>query len=47
MIRLRQKLLDAADSVKGLFGMKKEQDSAVAQLERVQVIQPAGNVLVM
>lgn len=37
VIRLRQKLVDAADSVKGLFGMKKEQDSAVAQLERVQV----------
>ncbi|KAK9796986.1 hypothetical protein WJX73_007189 [Symbiochloris irregularis] len=36
VIRLRQKLVDAADSVKGLFGMKKEQDSAVAQLERVQ-----------
>ena len=37
VIRLRQKLVDAADSVKGLFGMKKEQDSAVAQLERLQV----------
>ena len=44
IIRLRQKLVDAADSVKGLFGMKKEQDSAVAQLEKVQVSSffPAG-----
>lgn len=37
IIRLRQKLVDAADSVKGFFGIKKQTDSAVAQLERVQV----------
>ena len=37
IVRLRQKLVDAADTVKGLFGVKKEQDSAVQRLERLQV----------
>ena len=37
IIRLRQKLTDAADSVKGLFGGKKQTESQVAKLESVQV----------
>ncbi|KAK9820634.1 hypothetical protein WJX81_000579 [Elliptochloris bilobata] len=36
IVRLRQKLVDAADTVKGLFGVKKEEDSAVQRLERLQ-----------
>lgn len=37
IIRLRQKLTDAADSVKGFFGGKKQTESQVAKLEAVQV----------
>lgn len=36
-MRLRQKLVDAADTIKGFFGAKKEQDSAVAKLEALRV----------
>lgn len=36
-MRLRQKLVDLADSVKGLFGAKKQQDNAVEKLERLKV----------
>ena len=36
-MRLRQKLVDLADSVKGFFGAKKQQDSAVEKLERLKV----------
>ena len=36
-MRLRQKLLGAADAVKGLFGAKKQQDSAVEKLEALRV----------
>ena len=39
IIRLRQKLTDAADSVKGFFGGKKQAESQVAKLEAVQVSQ--------
>ena len=41
IIRLRQKLTDAADSVKGLFGGKKQTESQVAKLEAVQVLAPS------
>ena len=37
IVRLRQKLVDLADSVKGFFGAKKQQDSAVEKLERLKV----------
>ena len=37
IVRLRQKLVDLADSVKGLFGAKKQQDNAVEKLERLKV----------
>ena len=37
IVRLRQKVVDLADSVKGLFGAKKQQDSAVERLERLKV----------
>ncbi len=37
IVRLRQKLVDLADSVKGLFGAKKQQDNAVERLERLKV----------
>ncbi len=36
-MRLRQKLVDLADSVKGFFGAKKQQDNAVEKLERLKV----------
>ena len=36
-MRLRQKLVDAADTVKGFFGAKKQQDSAVQKLEAIRV----------
>lgn len=36
-MRLRQKLVDMADSVKGLFGGQKQKDSSVEKLERLQV----------
>ena len=37
VVRLRQKLVDAADTIKGFFGAKKEQDSAVKKLEELRV----------
>ena len=37
-MRLRQKLVDLADSVKGFFGAKKQQDNAVEKLERLKVV---------
>ena len=37
IVRLRQKLLSVADSVKGFFGSKKQQDTAAERLERLQV----------
>ena len=37
-MRLRQKLVDLADSVKGFFGAKKQQDNAVENLERLNVL---------
>ena len=37
MVRLRQQLVGAADAVKGFFGAKKEQDSAVEKLEALRV----------
>lgn len=37
IVRLRQKLVDMADSVKGLFGAKKQQDNAVEKMERLKV----------
>ena len=37
-MRLRQKLVDLADSVKGFFGAKKQQDNAVEKLERLKVL---------
>ena len=37
MIRLRAKLTDAAASVKGLFGVKSEKDSALQKLEALKV----------
>ena len=40
IVRLRQKLVDAADTVKGLFGVKKQQDSAVKRLEALQARTP-------
>lgn len=36
-MRLRQKLMDMADSVKSLFGGKKQQDSAAEKLDRLKV----------
>ena len=39
-MRLRQKLVDLADSVKGFFGAKKQQDNAVEKLERLKVVSP-------
>lgn len=39
-MRLRQKLVDMADSVKGLFGAKKQQDSSVEKMERLKVRPP-------
>ncbi|CAL8465589.1 g5125 [Coccomyxa elongata] len=36
IVRLRQKLVDMADSVKGLFGVKKQQDNAVEKMERLK-----------
>lgn len=36
-MRLRQRLMGAADAVKGLFGAKKNQDSAVEKLEALRV----------
>ena len=54
IVRLRQKLVDLADSVKGLFGAKKQQDNAVERLERLKVdmcracsvcCPPSGSVL--
>ena len=41
-MRLRQKLVDLADSVKGLFGAKKQQDNAVERLERLKVMLSRG-----
>ncbi len=41
IVRLRQKLVDMADSVKGLFGAKKQQDSAVEKMERLQAMPPS------
>lgn len=38
IVRLRQKLVDLADSVKGFFGAKKQQDNAVEKLERLKVV---------
>ncbi len=37
VVRLRQKLIGAADAVKGFFGAKKNQDSAVEKLEALRV----------
>ena len=37
MIRLRAKLTDAAASVKGIFGVKSEKDTAVQKLEALKV----------
>ncbi len=37
VIRLRAKLTNAAASVKGLFGVKSEKDSAVQKLEALKV----------
>ena len=39
VVRLRQKLMGAADAVKGFFGAKKNQDSAVEKLEVLRVRQ--------
>ncbi|KAK9815912.1 hypothetical protein WJX72_011818 [[Myrmecia] bisecta] len=36
VVRLRQKLVDAADAVKGLFGMQKQKDPAVAKMEELK-----------
>ena len=46
VVRLRQKLVDAADTIKGFFGQKKEQDSAVKKLEELRVrIEFAASVI--
>ena len=37
-MRLRQKLVDLADSVKGFFGAKTQQDNPVEKLERLKVV---------
>ena len=37
VIRLRAKLTDAAASVKGLFGVKSEKDTAVQKMEALKV----------
>lgn len=36
-MRLRQKIMGAADTVKGFFGAKKNQDTAVEKLEALRV----------
>ena len=37
VVRLRAKLTGAAGAIKGVFGIKSEQDPAVAKLEALQV----------
>ncbi len=37
MVRLRAKLTGAAGAIKGVFGIKSEQDPAVVKLEALQV----------
>lgn len=37
VVRLRQKILDAANAVKGVFGVKSEKDPAVEKLEALKV----------
>jgi len=37
ILRLRQKLKEAGDSVKGMFGFQAERDPAVDKLEQVKV----------
>ena len=39
IVRLRQRLMNVADSVKGFFGSKKQQDNAAERLERLQARQ--------
>ena len=45
MIRLRAKLTNAAASVKGLFGVKSEKDSAVQKLEALKARWSASSSL--
>ena len=47
MIRLRAKLTDAAASVKGLFGVKSEKDTAVQKLEALKVWESRAAAVVL
>lgn len=40
IVRLRQRLMNVADSVKGFFGSQKQQDNAAERLERLQARRP-------
>ncbi len=42
VVRLRQKILDAANAVKGVFGVKSEKDPAVEKLELLKVVDYVG-----
>jgi hypothetical protein len=37
VVRLRQKLVDATNSVKGFFGVQSEKDNAVEKMEALRV----------